>query len=98
MASIGTQSRKRWPDWTARVRYWQRARRSGPDRSIVLGHINGAITFENVDFSYEPGKPVLDEVSFERSSPERDRAGGIVRLGERPIIGLAASRFLVATH
>ncbi len=36
-----------------------------PARSIELGEIVGDVKFENVEFSYEPGKPVLHGISFE---------------------------------
>lgn len=34
-------------------------------RTIVLSSVSGLVTFRNVDFSYEKGKPVLHDVSFE---------------------------------
>lgn len=34
-------------------------------RSIVLSSVSGLVKFRNVDFSYEKGKPVLHDVSFE---------------------------------
>src|SRR6185369_3973287 len=33
-----------------------------PDRTIPL-HVHGELIFENVDFSYEPGKPVLQGIN-----------------------------------
>ncbi len=30
-----------------------------------LGSVNGAISFENVSFAYEPGKPVIEDLSFD---------------------------------
>src|SRR3984893_1002161 len=35
-----------------------------PRRTVTLPDIAGELAFENVSFSYEPGKPVLQEVSF----------------------------------
>ena len=35
-----------------------------PDRTIALPEIRGDVQFENVVFSYEPGKPVLHGISF----------------------------------
>jgi ABC-type multidrug transport system fused ATPase/permease subunit len=32
--------------------------------SITLPHIEGRIEFRNVSFSYEPGKPVLQDINF----------------------------------
>ena len=39
-----------------------------PGRTERIGEIRGEVEFENVTFAYEPGKPVLREVSF-RSEP-----------------------------
>jgi ABC-type multidrug transport system fused ATPase/permease subunit len=39
-----------------------------PRRSVAIGPIRGEVEFENVGFSYEPGKEILHEVSF-RSEP-----------------------------
>jgi subfamily B ATP-binding cassette protein MsbA len=39
-----------------------------PNRTVALGPIDGQVIFENVGFAYEPGKPVLFDVSF-RSQP-----------------------------
>ena len=35
-----------------------------PNRTVALGTIEGDIRFENVQFSYEPGKPVLHGISL----------------------------------
>ncbi len=39
-----------------------------PKRTVTLGPIRGTVTFDHVGFAYEPGKPVLHDVSF-RSEP-----------------------------
>jgi subfamily B ATP-binding cassette protein MsbA len=39
-----------------------------PRRVIAIGPIQGNLTFDRVTFAYDPGKPVLHEVSF-RSTP-----------------------------
>jgi subfamily B ATP-binding cassette protein MsbA len=57
----------------------------------VLGHINGTITFEDVDFSYEPGKPVLDDVSFDAQPGTVTALVGSSGSGKSTIIGLAAA-------
>jgi ABC-type multidrug transport system fused ATPase/permease subunit len=36
-----------------------------PRRTVPIGPVNGEVIFENVNFSYDPGKPVLHDVSFE---------------------------------
>jgi ABC-type multidrug transport system fused ATPase/permease subunit len=62
-----------------------------PARSIVLREIHGAINFEHVNFSYEPGKPVLEDVSF-RSDPGSVTAlVGSSGSGKSTIIGLVAA-------
>src|ERR1019366_3817192 len=40
-----------------------------PRRTVTLPDIEGEVEFENVSFGYEPGKPVLGQVSF-RSKPD----------------------------
>jgi subfamily B ATP-binding cassette protein MsbA len=62
-----------------------------PERSIVLGEIRGAINFEHVDFSYEPGKPVLDDVSFESQPGTVTALVGSSGSGKSTIIGLVAA-------
>src|ERR1700686_1419354 len=46
-----------------------------PRRTVTLPDIVGELAFENVNFSYEPGKPVLQDVSF-CSRPGTGRALG----------------------
>ena len=46
----------------------ERTEDDDPHRTVAMGPINGEVLFENVGFSYEPGKPVLFDVSF-RSQP-----------------------------
>lgn len=92
MASIGTQITEALAglDRTREV-LAERREDQDPDRTIVLGHINGAITFEDVDFSYEPGKPVLDDVSFEAQPGTVTALVGSSGSGKSTIIGLAAA-------
>ncbi|MGZ4867628.1 MAG: ABC transporter ATP-binding protein [Candidatus Angelobacter sp.] len=92
MASIGTQITEALAglDRTREV-LAERREDQDPDRTIVLGHINGAITFEDVDFSYEPGKPVLDDVSFDAQPGTVTALVGSSGSGKSTIIGLAAA-------
>jgi ABC-type multidrug transport system fused ATPase/permease subunit len=62
-----------------------------PERTVVLGEIRGAINFEHVDFSYEPGKPVLDNVSFESQPGSVTALVGSSGSGKSTIIGLVAA-------
>ncbi len=43
----------------------EREEDSEPSRAVALGSMVGEVDFENVGFSYEPGKPVLHGISFE---------------------------------
>ena len=51
-----------------------RRRRSAP-HAAVMPPIDGYVAFEHVNFAYDPGKPVLHDVSFESQPGHRDRAG-----------------------
>ena len=46
----------------------ERPEDADPNRTVKLGTIKGNVTFDQVGFSYEKGKPVLFDVSF-RSEP-----------------------------
>jgi ABC-type multidrug transport system fused ATPase/permease subunit len=62
-----------------------------PRRTVVLPDIVGELEFENVDFAYEPGKTVLQDVSF-RSQPGTVTAlVGSSGSGKSTIIGLVAA-------
>ncbi len=62
-----------------------------PKRTVSIGKIDGEVAFENVDFNYAEGKPVLHEVTF------RARPGTVTALvgpsgaGKSTIIGLIAA-------
>jgi subfamily B ATP-binding cassette protein MsbA len=62
-----------------------------PDRTIVLGKIEGDLAFEHVDFSYDPGKPVLEDVSFESKPGSVTALVGSSGSGKSTIIGLVAA-------
>lgn len=62
-----------------------------PNRTIVLPEIHGAINFEHVDFSYEAGKPVLEDVSFESQPGSVTALVGSSGSGKSTIIGLVAA-------
>jgi subfamily B ATP-binding cassette protein MsbA len=61
------------------------------ERTIVLNQIQGNITFEHVNFSYEPGKPVLDDVSFVAEPGTVTALVGSSGSGKSTIIGLGAA-------
>ena len=62
-----------------------------PKRTVSIGKIEGDVAFEDVDFTYAEGKPVLHKVSF------RARPGTVTALvgpsgaGKSTIIGLIAA-------
>lgn len=56
--------------------------------SIELNHINGAIQFENVHFSYKKGEEVLKGISFEVKAGETIAIVGATGAGKSTIINL----------
>ncbi len=60
-------------------------------RTITLGELRGEIRFEDVDFSYEEGNPVLTGVSFEAPAGSVTALVGSSGSGKTTIAGLAAS-------
>ncbi|HEY6307984.1 MAG TPA: ABC transporter ATP-binding protein [Candidatus Angelobacter sp.] len=68
-----------------------------PERTIVLPRIEGDIAFEHVDFSYEPGKPVLEDVSFESQPGSVTALVGSSGSGKSTMIGLVAAFYKPTT-
>lgn len=63
-----------------------------PQRTLILPEpIQGEIAFEHVDFSYEPGKPVLDDVSFSSRPGTVTALVGSSGSGKSTMIGLVAA-------
>jgi subfamily B ATP-binding cassette protein MsbA len=62
-----------------------------PQRSVALPAVDGAVAFEAVSFAYEPGKPVLDDVSFEARPGTVTALVGPSGAGKSTIIGLIAA-------
>jgi ABC-type multidrug transport system fused ATPase/permease subunit len=62
-----------------------------PDRTVILPVINGRVEFEHVDFSYEPGKPVLEDVSFVSQPGTVTALVGSSGSGKSTMIGLVAA-------
>ncbi len=60
-------------------------------RTITLGEVRGEIRFEDVDFSYEEGNPVLTGISFEAPAGSVTALVGSSGSGKTTIAGLAAS-------
>ncbi|HTL03359.1 MAG TPA: ABC transporter ATP-binding protein, partial [Vicinamibacterales bacterium] len=68
-----------------------------PRCSASLGTIRGEVAFERVGFAYEPGKPVLNDVSFEARPGTVTALIGPSGSGKSTIIGLI-SAFYVPTE
>ena len=62
-----------------------------PNRTIILPSIGGELTFENVDFAYEPGKTVLNEINFTARPDTVTALVGSSGSGKSTIIGLVAA-------
>jgi ABC-type multidrug transport system fused ATPase/permease subunit len=72
----------------------ERPEDSDPARTAQPGVLRGEITFEDVSFAYETGKPVLNNVSF-RSSPGTVTAlVGPSGAGKSTLIGLVAAFYV----
>jgi ABC-type multidrug transport system fused ATPase/permease subunit len=62
-----------------------------PRRSGHIGPIRGEVEFENVSFAYDPGKPVLQEVSFQALPGTVTALVGSSGSGKSTIISLIAA-------
>jgi ABC-type multidrug transport system fused ATPase/permease subunit len=65
-----------------------------PRRTQLLDRIDGRVLFEKVDFAYEPGKPVLRDVSFESAPGTVTALVGPSGAGKSTIIGLIAAFYV----
>ena len=62
-----------------------------PQRTVVLGPLDGSVKFDHVDFQYEEGKPVLEDVSFESKPGTVTALVGSSGSGKSTIIGLISA-------
>jgi ABC-type multidrug transport system fused ATPase/permease subunit len=62
-----------------------------PRRKARIGELKGYVTFENVNFAYSPGKPVLHDISFEASPGTATALVGPSGSGKSTIISLIAA-------
>jgi ABC-type multidrug transport system fused ATPase/permease subunit len=62
-----------------------------PNRTREIGPINGTVEFDKVGFAYDPGKPVLHEISFQAGPGSVTALVGPSGAGKSTIIGLIAS-------
>jgi ABC-type multidrug transport system fused ATPase/permease subunit len=65
-----------------------------PRRTETLGRIEGRVTFEGVDFSYDSGKQVLHGVSFDAKPGTVSAFVGPSGAGKSTIIGLIAAFYV----
>jgi subfamily B ATP-binding cassette protein MsbA len=65
-----------------------------PQRTERLDRVQGRVDFENVDFAYDPGKPVLRDVSFESAPGTSTALVGPSGAGKSTIIGLIAAFYV----
>jgi len=72
----------------------ERPENEDPRRTVALADIAGDVAFENVNFEYDAGKPVLQDVSF-RAAPDTVTAlVGSSGSGKSTIIGLVAAFYV----
>ena len=62
-----------------------------PRRVVPLSDMEGRVDFENVSFSYEPGKPVLQSINFQALPGTVTALVGSSGSGKSTIIGLVAA-------
>jgi ABC-type multidrug transport system fused ATPase/permease subunit len=65
-----------------------------PSRTVKLGRIDGRVTFEGVDFSYETGKQVLYGVNFDSQPGTVSAFVGPSGAGKSTIIGLVTAFYV----
>jgi subfamily B ATP-binding cassette protein MsbA len=91
IASIGTQITEALAGLDRTREVLEESREdSDPNRTIVLNRIEGEINFEHVNFEYEAGKPVLEDVGFESQPGTVTALVGSSGSGKSTIIGLVA--------
>ena len=65
-----------------------------PRRSVALGPIRGEVDFEHVSFAYDPGKPVLTDISFVSRPDAVTALIGPSGSGKSTIIGLVSAFYV----
>ncbi|HET9838793.1 MAG TPA: ABC transporter ATP-binding protein [Candidatus Angelobacter sp.] len=92
IASIGTQITEALAGLDRTREVLEESREDfDPQRTLVLSQIRGEINFEHVNFEYEAGKPVLDDVSFESRPGTVTALVGSSGSGKSTMIGLVAA-------
>jgi subfamily B ATP-binding cassette protein MsbA len=65
-----------------------------PRRAVQIPGVHGAISFEHVSFAYQPGKPVLHDVSFHAEPGTVTALVGSSGSGKSTIIGLISAFYI----
>jgi subfamily B ATP-binding cassette protein MsbA len=65
-----------------------------PRRTQNLDRVEGRVSFEHVDFAYDPGKPVLRDVNFSSDPDTSTALVGPSGAGKSTIIGLIAAFYV----
>jgi subfamily B ATP-binding cassette protein MsbA len=69
----------------------ERPENEDPRRTEPIGNVNGYVSFENVNFEYDPGKPVLHDVSFDSQPGTVTALVGPSGSGKSTIISLVSA-------
>lgn len=97
MSNIGSQLTEAFAGLDRTEEIMNMAAENNPkERTLVIKEFKGDISFKNVSFSYEKGKEVLHDISFEAPSGSVTALVGSSGSGKTTIAGLAAS-FLTPT-
>ena len=89
---IGTQLTEAFAGLDRTREVWgERPEDRDPGRTIAIGPIQGKVEFKGVNFSYEAGKPVLFDVSFDAEPGKVTALVGSSGSGKSTIISLVAA-------
>jgi len=92
MANIGTQMTEAFAGLDRTAELMARpGEDDDPNRTEEMPRVDGHFRFENVSFAYQPGKPVLRDVSFEASPGTLIALVGSSGSGKTTLAGLAAT-------